>query len=118
MQVSAPGLVVTAIIAAFAELISIWLKQTYALDAPAVMVAIALGAVVGNLLPGPARKALAPGLTLFTKKVLKIAIVLLGLKFTAEKAQRLGGPVLTTIAGCLVLALALGALLGPRFGAS
>jgi uncharacterized integral membrane protein (TIGR00698 family) len=118
MQVSAPGIVVTAIIAAFSELLSYELKRAYGLDAPAVMVAIALGAVLGNLLPARARKALAPGLTLFTKKVLKIAIVLLGLKFTAEKAQKLGGPVLATIVACLALALALGALLGPRFGAS
>lgn len=82
------------------------------------MLAIALGAVVGNLLPARARAALAPGLTLFTKRVLKAAIILLGLKLTADQAQNLGGPILLLIGACLVLAVVAGAGFGRMFGVS
>ncbi len=108
----APGLLVAAIVAAFALL-----AAPHA-GAPAVLLAIAFGAAVGNLLPGTARAALAPGLTLFTKNVLKGAIILLGLKFTADRARDLDLTLVLLIAICLVLALAAGAGLGRAFGVS
>jgi uncharacterized integral membrane protein (TIGR00698 family) len=107
-----PGLLAVAALAAAAEALA------PRAGIPSVVVAIALGALAGNALPASARAALRPGLELTTKRVLKVAIVLLGLRFTAEKARDLGGPVLGLIAGCLVLSLLVAAALGRPFGVS
>jgi len=108
----APGLVAVAAIAAVAE------AAAPRSGAPSVVLAIALGGVVSAFLSKPGRLALKPGLELMTKKALKVAIVLLGLRFTTEKARDLGGPVLGLIVGCLVLSLLAAALLGRAVGAS
>jgi uncharacterized integral membrane protein (TIGR00698 family) len=107
-----PGILAAADIAAAAEVMA---PRT---GVPAVVLAIGLGAVLGNLAPRPMREMFAPGLQFFTKKVLKVAIVLLGLKLTADRARDLGGPVLALIASCLVLALVVAAALGRPFGVS
>jgi uncharacterized integral membrane protein (TIGR00698 family) len=85
---------------------------------PPVMLALAIGVLLGNVLEPARRKTLAPGLQLFTKKVLKLAIVVLGLKLTAEKASLLEPRVFALIAACLVVALLAGAALGRAFGAT
>jgi uncharacterized integral membrane protein (TIGR00698 family) len=110
LQVVAPGVLAATAIAIAAQLAAPHARI------PAVMLAIVFGALAGNLFAGTSRKSLSPGLQLFTKKVLKVAIVLLGLKFTAEQARNLGGPVITLIGACLVLALMVAAVLARPFG--
>ncbi|HVY62461.1 MAG TPA: putative sulfate exporter family transporter [Planctomycetota bacterium] len=107
-----PGLLLAALVAAAA------LYGSPRAGLPDVVLAIALGAVLGNLLPARVRKRLQPGLQVFTKKILKLAIVLAGLKLTADLAAKLGSHVFAIIASCLCLAMVLGAVLGRAFGVS
>lgn len=106
-----PGALAAVLVAAIAEL------AAPRAGLPPVMLAIALGAAVANVARPEQRKPLGPGLQLVTKKVLKVAIVLLGLKFTADKAQLFDGRTFALIAACLVFALVAGAGLGRAFGA-
>jgi len=86
---------------------------------PAVVLALALGALIANALASrPARAALAPGLDLVKKHVLRVAIVVYGLGIAAGSLRQLGLRVAVVVVACLVLSLAVAALLGRAFGVS
>ncbi len=86
---------------------------------PAVVIALALGAIAANVLLGRhARQAIASGLDLVKKRVLRAAIVLYGLGLTAGNLAAAGLPVLGLVAACLATSLAVAALAGRLFGTS
>jgi uncharacterized integral membrane protein (TIGR00698 family) len=108
------GLGVAAVVAAAAEAAA----RTVVPQAPAVVLALALGAIVGNALATPARKALAPGLDVVKKRILRAAIIIYGLGITAGNLRAAGLPVLGLVAICLVVSLAISAVAGRAFGTS
>lgn len=85
---------------------------------PAVVIALALGAIVAHLLPSTGRNALGPGLDVVKKRVLKAAIVLYGLGLTAGNLASIGLPALGLVAICLVLSLLVAVGAGALFGVS
>src|SRR5438128_2043269 len=86
MKTAVPGLIATAAIAGAAELISRRILPA----APAVVLALAAGALAGNLLSKPMRAALAPGLDVVKKRVLRAAIIIYGLGITAGNLRGAG----------------------------
>jgi uncharacterized integral membrane protein (TIGR00698 family) len=107
----APGLLAAAAIAAAAEVIARRLLP----QAPAVVTALLLGAILGNALGTPFRVALAPGLDLVKKRVLRAAIVIYGLGITAGNLRGAGVSVLELILACLVGSLLVAAIAGRAF---
>lgn len=83
-----------------------------------LLVAIALGVAAGALVPagGRRRSALAPGIALASRRVLRIGIALLGLQVALGQVLDLGWPVLLVVVGVVAggigATLALGAHLG------
>jgi uncharacterized integral membrane protein (TIGR00698 family) len=90
----------------------------WARHVPPVVAALVLGAVVGNALGKGARRALAPGLDLVKKRVLRAAIVIYGLAITAGNLREAGAPVVLLVALCLLISLAISAMAGRAFGTS
>ncbi len=112
-----PGLAVAALVTLVAELAArVSTDSAGQPRLPAVFLALALGAVLGNALF--ARSTLAPGLDVAKKRVLKAAIVLYGLGITAANLRSAGPGVFLLVLLCLVLALLLAAALGRLFGVS
>lgn len=107
----APGLALAAGGAATGYAVHAW--------APGVQpgtVAVALGALLVNLRLVPS--AAGPGLTFAAKKLLRVAVVLLGFSLSLEQVIELGGPglgvVLVTVAAAFFGTLALARLLRVR----
>lgn len=102
-----PGLAATAVLAAasiwLAEFIGVELMGFDSSPISAVMVAILLGMVVGNLLALP--DALRPGLRFATKRVLRLGIILLGIRLSIVSAFKLGALGIPIVALCIVGAL-------------
>jgi uncharacterized integral membrane protein (TIGR00698 family) len=104
-----PGLVVAGLLA----WLSIWLSKYIGVaimgfeksPISAVMMAILLGLIIGNVIPLP--ESLKPGLKFLVKKVLRLGIILLGIRlsiFDVFKLGALGVPiVLLCITGALFL---------------
>jgi len=105
-----PGVTLVSCVAALGELLA------PKLGAPSVVLALAAGAILGNAFPPHVRASLRAGLELFTKKILKVAIVVLGLKFVAT--GQFAGKTLILVPLCLVVAIALGFAFGRLFAAS
>jgi uncharacterized integral membrane protein (TIGR00698 family) len=86
-----------------------------------VMIAILLGLSIGSVKPLP--KAFAPGLTFAVKKLLKLGIILLGIRLTIFDVFRLGIFGVPVVALCILGALLITSLinkklnLSPRLGA-
>ena len=84
----------------------------------ALVIAIVAGVLVANLTSLPA--ALAPGLQLSSKKLLRAGIVLLGLQVALGELLGLGAPMLLVVAGVVVIGIlgtvALGRALGVEKG--
>ncbi|NLH71289.1 MAG: putative sulfate exporter family transporter [Brooklawnia sp.] len=78
-----PGLAVTAAITAVALVVNRWQPLLSAL-----LLAIVLGAVVGNVRPVPPRWQ--PGLSFAARRLLRLGIVLLGLQITLSALASLG----------------------------
>jgi uncharacterized integral membrane protein (TIGR00698 family) len=102
-----PGLLVTILLGGF----SIWLSELIGVNllgfektpVSAVMVAILLGLIVGAALPLP--QALKPGLGFSVKKVLRLGIVLLGIRLTVFDVFRLGVYGIPIVVVCIASAL-------------
>ncbi len=114
-----PGLAAVALVTLASELLARGLvdAQGHA-RIPAVVLALALGALAAHLLPASGRTALAPGLDVVKKRVLKTAIVLYGLGLTAGNLASVRGPALAIVAICLVVSLLVAAGAGALFGVS
>ena len=104
-----PGLAAAAVVALLAAALAGLVEPLSPLP-----VAVVLGIIVGNTVSLPA--VLAPGMKIAAKHVLRIGIVLLGLRLVLGDVADLGAPALllvagvavVTFAGVLVLARALG----------
>ncbi len=110
----APGLAITAGIAAIAHLAShnIGFLKNYQM-----IMAIILGAFLQNVIGSPA--AAGEGVTYSLRRILRLSIVLLGLQITAQQAAAVGGAGLVIIAvgllSTLLVTVPVGRLLGvPR----
>ena len=113
-----PGLLSAVALALF----SIWLSNfvgVRVLDMEksplsAVMIAILLGLIISNLVRIP--RSLMPGLTFAVKIVLRLGIILLGIRLSVVEIVRLGSVGVPIVAGCIIGALfftvALSRLLG------
>ena len=102
-----PGLLVAALLAWF----SVWLSKYIGVTLlhfdktpiSAVMLAILLGLILGALLPLP--KVLKPGFSFAVKKVLRLGIILLGIRLTIFDVFRLGAFGVPIVLFCILGAL-------------
>jgi len=102
-----PGLLVAALLAWFC----IWLSKYVGVTLlhfdktpiSAVMLAILLGLIIGALLPLP--KVLKPGFSFAVKKVLRLGIILLGIRLTIFDVFRLGAFGVPIVLFCILGAL-------------
>ena len=69
----------------------------------AVMMAILLGIIIGNIIPLP--KYLKPGLTFTVKKVLRLGIIFLGIRLSIVEVLRLGAMGVPIVIICILSAL-------------
>ncbi len=85
-------------------------------DSPvsAVMVALLLGIALGNTRELP--KVLESGLAFSMKRVLRIGVVLLGIRISVGEVVRVGALALPLVTVCVVCALVIVRLLSNRFG--
>ncbi|MBB6348889.1 putative membrane protein YadS [Nonomuraea muscovyensis] len=104
-----PGLATTALAVAFALVVN---RLVPALS-PAV-VAVAAGALLANL--GGAGPRLRPGLAFVARRVLRTAIVLLGLQIAVPQVLALGWPTVAVVVTATGLTFALTPLIGRRLG--
>jgi len=102
-----PGLLVAVLLA----WLSVWLSEFIGVSLmgfektpiSAVMVAIVLGLVTGNLVPLPT--ALKPGFTFSVKKILRLGIILLGIRLSIFDVVRLSALGVPIVMLCIVSAL-------------
>jgi uncharacterized integral membrane protein (TIGR00698 family) len=102
-----PGLLVAALLA----WLSIWLSEYIGVNLmsfektpiSAVMMAILLGLIISNVIPLPA--SLKPGLTFAVKKVLRLGIILLGIRLSVFDVFELGALGLPIVLLCILGAL-------------
>jgi uncharacterized integral membrane protein (TIGR00698 family) len=102
-----PGLVTAVVLA----VVSIWLSNFVGetllgfdkTPISAVMLAILLGLLIGAVVPMP--KALKPGLSFAVKKVLRLGIILLGIRLTLFDVLQLGAYGVPIVLICIVSAL-------------
>lgn len=110
-----PGLAVSIVVALISGLVGrfeemlvgrAWLEP--------LVVAILLGAFVGNLMRLDSR--FAPGIKFGAKEVLELAVALLGLSLSAQALRTLGIPLLVSIPILVLLSLACGYGISRRLG--
>ena len=109
-----PGLGLAALLA----WASTWLSRWIGCDVlcyektplPAVTVALLLGLIANNVLPLPA--FLRPGLTFAVKKVLRLGIILLGIRLSLFDVLQLGAAGVPVVLSCIAGALVVTRLLG------
>lgn len=102
-----PGLLTAVLVA----VISIWLSEVIGVrwmgfeksPISSVMLAIVTGLLVGNLFVLPAR--LKPGLKFAVKKLLRVGIILLGIRLSLFEVFQLGGQGLPIVMACIAGAL-------------
>jgi uncharacterized integral membrane protein (TIGR00698 family) len=115
-----PGVIVAALLA----LCATWLSQAIGVgllgfaSSPlsSVTVAVLLGLLVGNVLRLPAQ--LKSGLTFTVKKLLRLGIILLGIRLSLFDVARLGASGLPIVLLCIVSALLITAQVGRWLGLS
>jgi uncharacterized integral membrane protein (TIGR00698 family) len=102
-----PGLLVAVLLAWFSIWLSDFLGETLLgfdkTPISAVMLAILLGLIVGLILPMP--QVLKPGLSFAVKKVLRLGIILLGIRLTVFDVFRLGVYGVPVVLFCIIAAL-------------
>jgi uncharacterized integral membrane protein (TIGR00698 family) len=111
-----PGLAATTLLA----WVSIWLSEYIGTalmgfeksPISAVMMAIILGMLIGNVMPMPA--ALKPGLKFSMKKLLRLGIILLGIRLSVLSVFKLGVLGVPIVLLCIVGALLLTTWLNSR----
>jgi uncharacterized integral membrane protein (TIGR00698 family) len=108
-----PGLVLAALLAWASVRLSQWvgcdLLGFQKTPISAVTMAILLGLLVNNIVPLPAW--VRPGLTFTTKKVLRLGIILLGIRLSLYDVLALGVTGIPVVVGCILVALLVTALL-------
>lgn len=107
-----PGIVVSVAIAAIAHYLTSRLPPPFGVT----LIALALGAAVGNLLPN--RERLVPGLLLARGHGLRLGIVLLGAQVTIADVARTGRVAFGAVAFCLVFAIVLVVMFSRFLGVS
>jgi uncharacterized integral membrane protein (TIGR00698 family) len=106
-----PGLVVTGGIAALA----VWLHSLPSLHLVSPLIlAIVIGMAAHNALPLPA--ILKPGITFSLRRLLRLAIILLGLQLTFQQVGEVGGTGVAIIVATLCASLGFTTWLGRRLG--
>jgi uncharacterized integral membrane protein (TIGR00698 family) len=106
-----PSLIPGVIAASLLALVSIWLSDWIGKDLmgftksplSAVMLAIVLGLLISTLLDLP--DILMPGISFSVKKILRLGIILLGIRLTFFDVLKLGGFGVPIVAVCIVGAL-------------
>jgi len=102
-----PGLLIAALLAWF----SIWLSTVLGVNIlgfekspiSSVMLALLLGLIFGNFLTLP--EQLKPGLTFSVKKILRLGIILLGIRLSIFDVFKLGALGIPIVLGCIIAAL-------------
>lgn len=106
-----PGLLLTAMIAGLAFALKQWIGLA---SLSPLILALVLGITFHNLVGTPTRAR--PGVAFSLRRVLRFAIVLLGLQLTLQQVQTVGVPglavIVATLVGSLFMTKALGRLLG------
>ena len=113
-----PGIILAGGLAA----LSVWLSDYIGLELlnldtspiSAVMTAIVLGLVIGNVVALP--QWLTPGLRFAVGKVLRLGIIFLGIRLSIAEVARLGALGVPIVLGCIVGALAFTLLLARLMG--
>ena len=109
-----PGLLLAAAVAAAARLSHAGLPDRFAVSVSEIVLAVLFGLVVRRLLPW--RAALDPGVRFAFHTVLRVAIVVLGVRFSLAEVGSIGGQALAlvvlTMAVALVVAHRLGRVMG------
>ena len=112
-----PGLLLAFALAVLGNYLADWLALSLGLGPGAIsgiMVAILLGLALGNLLKLPA--ALKPGIDFSVKRVLRLGIVLLGLKLSIVEVGSIGLKSLPIILVTIPAAILIVTFLGRRLG--
>jgi uncharacterized integral membrane protein (TIGR00698 family) len=108
-----PGLLVAVLLACASNRLCIWvgcdLMGFAKTPISAVTTAILLGLILNNILPLP--KFLRPGLSFAVKKVLRLGIMMLGIRLSVFDALQLGLTGVPIVVGCILGALLLTNLL-------
>jgi len=109
-----PGLILAALLAWASTRLCVWigcdLMGFSTTPISAVTAAILLGLILNNLLPLPS--FLRPGLTFTVKKVLRLGIMMLGIRLSFVDALQLGLTGVPIVVGCILGALLLTSLIG------
>jgi uncharacterized integral membrane protein (TIGR00698 family) len=109
-----PGLLVAALLAWASIRLCTWigcdLMGFSKTPISAVTTAILLGLILNNLLPLP--QFLRPGFTFAVKKVLRLGIMMLGIRLSFYDALKLGLTGVPIVVGCILGALLVTALIG------
>ena len=105
MKKLGPGLTVCSLAALVAVLVNLWSPVLSAL-----LVAIVLGMVVGNLAPLP--EQMDPGVTFASKRLLRVGVVLLGLQVSLGDIIGLGWGMVGVVLGVVGLTFALTLVIG------
>jgi uncharacterized integral membrane protein (TIGR00698 family) len=108
-----PGLLLAALLAWASVRLCVWvgcdLMGFSKTPISAVTTAILLGLILNNILPLP--PLLRPGLTFAVKKVLRLGIMMLGIRLSVFDALKLGLTGVPIVVGCILGALLLTSLL-------
>jgi len=109
-----PGLILAVLLAWASMWLCVWigcdLMGFSKTPISAVTAAILLGLILNNLLPLPG--FLRPGLTFAVKKVLRLGIMMLGIRLSFVDALQLGLTGVPIVVGCILGALLLTSLIG------
>lgn len=111
-----PGLALTALVA----WVGLWSSERIGRDlmgfskspVSGIMMAIIIGLIVGNVVPLP--KLLRPGITFSLKKVLRLGIILLGIRLSIGEVVKLGALGIPVIVLCIGGGLLVTSWLGAR----
>lgn len=109
-----PGLALSLLVALAALGLHRLLPERLGVSLGAVLLAVVLGLLAGNLLPLPA--ALTPGIRCAFGPVLRLAIVLLGASLSLQSVAATGLKALSMVVLLMVLALATAHLMGRLLG--
>lgn len=115
-----PKLLPGIALAILVGVLSLWLAQylgnrvfsTTTSPISPVMIALLIGLVIGNMMTLP--RMLAPGLGLATKKVMKLGIILLGIRLSFFEVLRVGASSLPVVIACIAGALLVTGILAHR----
>ncbi len=108
-----PGLVTVVVGVVVARTIGRLVPQVSSL-----LLATMVGLAMGNVMPQARLDALRPGLTFAAKKVLRVGVVLLGLRLSLGQVLELGAPMLAVVASTVTVTFFGTQWVGRRMGLS